>query len=103
MPCRRRTMMRRADRERRRHPDWHRTAVDGAPAGTALTAAAHRARRRSEEHTSELQSLMRTSYAVVCLNTKIPPYICALVHYGKPHIFASVTIAFLLSRLLFTI
>src|SRR3546814_2594928 len=25
---------------------------------------------RSEEHTSELQSLMRNSYAVVCLNTK---------------------------------
>src|SRR3546814_2277001 len=24
--------------------------------------------RRSEEHTSELQSLMRTSYAVFCLN-----------------------------------
>src|SRR3546814_4583606 len=27
--------------------------------------------RRSEEHTSELQSLMRISYAVFCLNTKI--------------------------------
>src|SRR3546814_6701966 len=27
---------------------------------------------RSEEHTSELQSLMRTSYAVSCLKTKIP-------------------------------
>src|SRR3546814_7767596 len=26
---------------------------------------------RSEEHTSELQSLMRNSYAVFCLNTKI--------------------------------
>src|SRR3546814_5709843 len=26
--------------------------------------------RRSEEHTSELQSLMRTSYAVYCLKTK---------------------------------
>src|SRR3546814_4718971 len=25
---------------------------------------------RSEEHTSELQSLMRTSYAVICLKTK---------------------------------
>src|SRR3546814_3144590 len=25
-------------------------------------------KRRSEEHTSELQSLMRTSYAVFCLN-----------------------------------
>src|SRR3546814_3643624 len=27
---------------------------------------------RSEEHTSELQSLMRNSYAVFCLNTKTP-------------------------------
>src|SRR3546814_6219499 len=27
--------------------------------------------RRSEEHTSELQSLMRTSYAVFCFNNKI--------------------------------
>src|SRR3546814_4932579 len=26
--------------------------------------------KRSEEHTSELQSLMRTSYAVFCLNKK---------------------------------
>src|SRR3546814_3928335 len=29
--------------------------------------------RRSEEHTSELQSLMRTSYAVFCLNKKQQP------------------------------
>src|SRR3546814_10680478 len=28
------------------------------------------ASKRSEEHTSELQSLMRTSYAVFCLNKK---------------------------------
>src|SRR3546814_6269125 len=28
---------------------------------------------RSEEHTSELQSLMRTSYAVFCLNKKNQP------------------------------
>src|SRR3546814_975668 len=27
--------------------------------------------RRSEEHTSELQSLMRISYAVFCLNKKL--------------------------------
>src|SRR3546814_5861025 len=27
---------------------------------------------RSEEHTSELQSLMRISYAVLCLNKKTP-------------------------------
>src|SRR3546814_4371347 len=31
----------------------------------------HYAPRRSEEHTSELQSLMRISYAVFCLKKKI--------------------------------
>src|SRR3546814_8212718 len=30
----------------------------------------HRAERRSEEHTSELQSLMRTSDAVLCMTKK---------------------------------
>src|SRR3546814_4549954 len=30
-------------------------------------------RHRSEEHTSELQSLMRISYAVFCLTKTIPP------------------------------
>src|SRR3546814_3691335 len=33
---------------------------------------ASRARARSEEHTSELQSLMRISYAVFCLKKKTP-------------------------------
>src|SRR3546814_2712057 len=37
-----------------------------APSG--LDAGADRAAPRSEEHTSELQSLMRISYAVFCLN-----------------------------------
>src|SRR3546814_8501752 len=36
---------------------------------------AHAAGRRSEEHTSELQSLMRTSYAVFCLKKKKSDYI----------------------------
>src|SRR3546814_18384710 len=31
--------------------------------------------RRSEEHTSELQSLMRISYAVFCLKKKVIPYL----------------------------
>src|SRR3546814_4623657 len=35
--------------------------------GVTDTAFPHRAQGRSEEHTSELQSLMRTSYAVFCL------------------------------------
>src|SRR3546814_3124722 len=30
----------------------------------------HESEKRSEEHTSELQSLMRISYAVFCLKTK---------------------------------
>src|SRR3546814_7571289 len=33
-------------------------------------AADKKSKRRSEEHTSELQSLMRISYAVFCLNKK---------------------------------
>src|SRR3546814_4126293 len=37
--------------------------LDNAPLYEALV-------RRSEEHTSELQSLMRISYAVFCLKTK---------------------------------
>src|SRR3546814_6817875 len=35
------------------------------------TVAAQGANQRSEEHTSELQSLMRISYAVCCLKKKI--------------------------------
>src|SRR3546814_7323284 len=45
-----------------------------APAATAVTtelpAAASAPPDRSEEHTSELQSLMRISYAVFCLKKK---------------------------------
>src|SRR3546814_10046372 len=37
------------------------TSGDGRPPATAF---------RSEEHTSELQSLMRISYAVICLKKK---------------------------------
>src|SRR3546814_8452807 len=36
----------------------------------SLKAGEDRAAMRSEEHTSELQSLMRTSYAVFCLKKK---------------------------------
>src|SRR3546814_10667183 len=35
-------------------------------------------RSRSEEHTSELESLMRSSYAVLCLNTN-KKHVCRLV------------------------
>src|SRR3546814_10007002 len=38
--------------------------------GETLMASVTRLKRRSEEHTSELQSLMRISYAVFCLKKK---------------------------------
>src|SRR3546814_7557668 len=41
---------------------------------TAAISSRNWARRRSEEHTSELQSLMRTSYAVFCLKKKKTPH-----------------------------
>src|SRR3546814_1872530 len=37
---------------------------------SVLTATEAKGLERSEEHTSELQSLMRTSYAVICLKKK---------------------------------
>src|SRR3546814_20082383 len=47
-------------------PDLAAGAFGGAEAGLAVVEA-----RRSEEHTSELQSLMRISYAVFCLKKKM--------------------------------
>src|SRR3546814_10059402 len=51
--------------------------IAGTPPATCATPPASRAawrmisgKRRSEEHTSELQSLMRISYAVFCLKKK---------------------------------
>src|SRR3546814_10826770 len=41
-----------------------------APFAGEIALIASRASVRSEEHTSELQSLMRISYAVFCLNKK---------------------------------
>src|SRR3546814_4193823 len=48
----------------RRHPCGAGDPGDGRRGG-------HRHQARSEEHTSELQSLMRISYAVFCLKKKI--------------------------------
>src|SRR3546814_5507305 len=46
--------------------------VNGPAFEKELVEAGHKARFvRSEEHTSELQSLMRISYAVFCLKNKI--------------------------------
>src|SRR3546814_3361301 len=44
--------------------------AQGEAPGRAPRRSAGRPRRRSEEHTSELQSLMRISYAVFCLKKK---------------------------------
>src|SRR3546814_10501346 len=41
------------------------------PGGLIHITHQHRRQERSEEHTSELQSLMRTSYAAFCLKKKI--------------------------------
>src|SRR3546814_7387368 len=48
------------------HGEWRRR---GPSAPVSRRSAVHRG-PRSEEHTSELQSLMRISYAVFCLNKK---------------------------------
>src|SRR3546814_6527332 len=45
-------------------------AVSGTPRLDAELLMAHALGVRSEEHTSELQSLMRISYAVLCLKKK---------------------------------
>src|SRR3546814_5132631 len=49
--------------------DIHRTGNGEQPGDTLRRRDAHP--HRSEEHTSELQSLMRISYAVFCLKKKI--------------------------------
>src|SRR3546814_6734413 len=41
---------------------------------------------RSEEHTSELQSLMRISYAVLCLKTKILNTTCGYSKINNTHV-----------------
>src|SRR3546814_7664350 len=60
------------------HPRWRAAAQAGGDAVGAGRAGLReeaaevdeRKERRSEEHTSELQSLMRISYAVFCLKKK---------------------------------
>src|SRR3546814_9770682 len=64
IPARQRTVLRRDLRGER--PDRDRRDARTRRSGAALSAG----RRRSEEHTSELQSLMRNSYAVFCLKKK---------------------------------
>src|SRR3546814_6523778 len=47
-----------------------RSGIHDTGMATRCPATASRTSRRSEEHTSELQSLMRISYAVFCLKKK---------------------------------
>src|SRR3546814_3454906 len=57
--------------------------VSGAGVADALESLGHRVTRidmRSEEHTSELQSLMRISYAVFCLQKQQEQY-SQVVHH----------------------
>src|SRR3546814_2524531 len=63
---------------RRQREDWQRDATRQLATGRAGEAISayeengfvHAAETRSEEHTSDLQSLMRISYAVFCLKKK---------------------------------
>src|SRR3546814_4805127 len=69
------TTLFRSDRQRQRHdaPAQRLEAEHGggeADAGQGEAAPVERRHVRSEEHTSELQSLMRISYAVFCLKKK---------------------------------
>src|SRR3546814_9057743 len=61
--------------ETRGQADYHHppTGASPQPAGSAR-AAPRAGAPRSEEHTSELQSLMRISYAVFCLKKKTNTY-----------------------------
>src|SRR3546814_8148577 len=50
---------------------WQLKGAENFPDGPAILLSKHQsAWERSEEHTSELQSLMRISYAVFCLKKK---------------------------------
>src|SRR3546814_3456377 len=66
-------------RWRRRERDQGDAASRG-PARVGPDDAVRRALRRSEEHTSELQSLMRISYAVFCLKTKNDAAMAVVTH-----------------------
>src|SRR3546814_4957188 len=54
----------------RHHQSQQAPQAEGAHRSRAAGGRQSRALRRSEEHTSELQSLMRISYAVFCLKKK---------------------------------
>src|SRR3546814_2172981 len=51
-------------------PPYHRTTLGNSSRVLPRRASQKESSQRSEEHTSELQSLMRISYAVFCLKKK---------------------------------
>src|SRR3546814_7062456 len=63
---------------------FKRTSVKNPPCAPLAKCAAPHA-PRSEEHTSELQSLMRTSYAVFCLNKEKTTKQCRIVQRTRLH------------------
>src|SRR3546814_7281828 len=54
--------------------------IDGVPREASASAPTSGLEARSEEHTSELQSLMRISYAGLCLKNQTQPVRQVLVH-----------------------
>src|SRR3546814_1258127 len=66
----RKRLRRKPSPKRRRPRRKPRPARPAPPTKARRAAPAPRPCRRSEEHTSELQSLMRISYAVFCLKKK---------------------------------
>src|SRR3546814_2207334 len=60
--------------------DPHEVAKTMVPIGVACSAEEVAETIRSEEHTSELQSLMRISYTVCCMKTKQNPSHIADTH-----------------------
>src|SRR3546814_5471496 len=72
------TLFRSPDRPFDKRPELlERAALNRTQAARSKFPLSHRFKQktRSEEHTSELQSLMRISYAVFCLKKKIELYI----------------------------
>src|SRR3546814_1662418 len=62
--------IRQAQRAARRAGTAGSDVAEGVGAGVTVVGGVGRSPQRSEEHTSELQSLMRISYAVFCLKKK---------------------------------
>src|SRR3546814_5390036 len=59
-----------AIKSRHYRPEWLSRRKQGSPSARKKLRTKEICSRRSEEHTSELQSLMRISYAVFCLKKK---------------------------------